>query len=80
MSAESDDFRQKQHELFAGYPQSWHDAIDAGHDMTLVAEAMTRTFEQRIYDLDRALRQARALREGLKREQSGHPGTDSASG
>lgn len=67
MSAGADDFRQKQHELFAGYPQSWHDAIDAGHDMTLVAEAMTKTFEERIIELDRTLRCMQQLREGLQR-------------
>ena len=66
MSAGADDFRQKQHELFAGYPQSWHDAIDAGHDMTLVAEAMTKTFEERIFELDRAQKQLHLLRKGCQ--------------
>ncbi len=74
MSAAHNDFQKRQHELFAGYPQSWHDAIDAGHDMALVAEAMERTFEERMNDLQRALDSARRLREGMRRERPGHDG------
>ena len=66
-----------QHELFADAPASWHAAIDAGHDMALVAEAMGRSFEERLSDLERANRMLNGLRSGVRDGRAGHGGSAS---
>ena len=57
-----DEARRLQHELFKDMPASWHAAIDAGHDMALVYEAMQRSFEERLEDLGRAQAMLGAVR------------------
>jgi len=66
--------RQLQHEMFSDMPASWHKAIDAGHDMALVYEAMQRSFDERLEDLARAQAMLRAVRGEVERDDAGHTG------
>jgi len=52
-------------EMYADRGPAWRAAIEAGHDMSLVEQAMHRTFEQRIKDLQRAIDSLAALREAV---------------
>lgn len=72
MDSSHDEFRERQHELFKDYPPAWHAAIDAGHDMTLVAEALRQTPAERLHKLQAATNRNRRLRDAADHGRAAH--------